>query len=161
MSALECADSAHSSALTDDPPPDPPIEVSGETSNMGVGGEAEPPPPEVCTPDPDEEQIAALACQVRQAIPQDTPPAGWIRTLVARFGLPWVQAAIRRAQERARGADIRTGYVIATLKGFSEEGSPPPELLAPPPAPKVPMDREEWRRRMSEKLARLQGGGTP
>ena len=145
------------------PPPDPPIEVSGETSNTGVGGgEPEPPPPEVCAPDPVEEQIAVLAEQARQIIPQAEPPAGWVRSLVARFSLPWVQAAIRRAQERrAAGADIRTGYVIATLKGFSEEGSPPPELLAPPPAPKVPMDREEWRRRMAEKLARLQGGGTP
>jgi hypothetical protein len=162
LGALQCAQSAHSSALTDDPPPDPSIEVSGEISNMGVGGEATPPPPEVCAPDSEEEQIAALADQVRHVIPEHTPTAGWVRNLVARFSLPWVQAAIRRAQDRrAAGADIRTGYVIATLKGFREEGSPPPELTSPPPAPKVPMDRDEWRRRMEEKLARLRGGKRP
>ncbi len=39
LGALQCAHSTHSSALTNVPPLEPPVEVSGESSNSGSGGE--------------------------------------------------------------------------------------------------------------------------
>ena len=159
LGALECADSAHSSALTSaPPPPDPPIEVSGETTDYGGGPGAEPPPLLVCAPEPTEERLIALADEARQAIPEHPLPAAWIKSLVDRFGFGWVQAAMRRAQKRRRtGATVGTGYVIATLNGFALEGGPPPDLLLPDTSPKARMSGEEWAARFMERMTGRKG----
>jgi len=159
LGALECAESAHSSALTIELPPHPPIEVSGETIDCGGGQGPEPPPPEVCSLDPTEEHLGALVEQVRQVLPEHPAPAPWIRSLVGRFTVAWVQAALRRAAERrTAGAAIGTGYIVGTLAGFADEGGPPPDLTAPPPAAKVRMSGEEWARRFKERMADRKGG---
>jgi hypothetical protein len=85
-----------------------------------------------------DERINALIDQAREAMGENAPrePRDWIRRLIERYGLEWVRAAFRRAmQNHEKGNPVNQGYVMKTLRGFLEDGEPPPELIAPPPRP--------------------------
>jgi hypothetical protein len=54
---------------------------------------------------------------------ENAPPVAWLLHLVATYTLPWVQAALRRAEaQHARGRPILAGYVVRTLQGFARDG---------------------------------------
>ncbi len=98
--------------------------------------------------------MTELVGQAQAAMPDQAPPASWVRNLVSGFGVDWVRAALRRAQQRRKaGAVIGTGYVIGTLKGFAQDGCAPPELLRPAPPPKPKMTHEQWLERVKAHYA--------
>lgn len=143
------------------PPPDPPVEeIKNPEVVVAVPDPPEPAPisepdgtpppplgplPRAETPLPGElpdsgaDPAADLVDAAQEVLPEVSD--GWVRALVRRFGPVWVLAALRRARQRQeRGATIRTGYLVATLRGFAEEGGPPAELLpqaAPATAPET------------------------
>lgn len=155
LGALQCAHSAHSSAPTNDSPPDPLLCVSGDELEEGIGGGGipdapcdpepvafSPPPPVSDSPSLEPEKTAS---EPAQAPPKATPeqveslvelarevfpaqPRQWVTGLARRWSLRWVRAALARA--KAKGG-VRTGYVIRTLEGFAAEGGPPAELADP------------------------------
>jgi hypothetical protein len=178
--APQCAHETPSSAPTDGPPLDPPMCVSGEREEEGIGGGGEPDTP--CDPEPaaipsppppldsispsrepetaseparaegkaTPEQVEALVATAKEVFPEQ--PRQWVTGLARRWSLRWVRAALARAKAKGQ---VRTGYVIRTLEGFAAEGGPPVEIADPEKAERDRLARrEELIRQCEEELAR-------
>lgn len=96
------------------PVPPPPSRVLSENLR---GGEAE------ATPD----EIASVAARAAPVLRLAEPAArAKVAALAKRWGLPWVVAALGRAEKKAALEPLvsPSAYLVRTLKGFEAEGGP-------------------------------------
>ncbi len=132
----EFVQSTNLGAPTDDSPPISALERAKKESGDG-GTEDTPPPPFVQPSDPKHEGSGPSAEAVREVVarvikatrPDPTFPAR-VAGIARKWGHACLVAAVARLEEKAKAEMIREpmGYLVNTIKGFVEQGGPPPVL---------------------------------
>lgn len=150
LNGPESAQSTDQSPFTDDIPPDPPIEDSGEKLQGESASGDEGSPTSLSPSEPNMSEIRkATPDEVRAVVEKATPvlrldpetTRAKITAWAKRWRLSWVISALERAAEKAASETLRnpSGYVVRTLESFAVEGGP--TVAEPPPPAESILDR--------------------
>jgi hypothetical protein len=139
-----------------EPPPDPPSTQSEDRTKKtsAEGGDNIPPPPplplssevsEAKTGNPGlDPELATTAERIYGKGPSTL---AFVASLIRRYTEGWLRAAMRQT-EQAKPSN-RRAYTVGTLKGYDEEGGPPPERASKPePTPEEIAQDVAWHARL-------------